>query len=83
MKFYKYNDGSYFDNKIVNNKLTAIYLDYNVYFYKNGKMHNSKNAAYADYNNFKHFHLNGKFYGYEGTFTKESWRRFVKMQAFL
>jgi hypothetical protein len=80
MKFYR--DINW--NKIINNKLTAIYLDYNIYFYKDGKIHNSKNVAYIRYDNrYKEFYLNGKLYGNQDTFTKESWRRFVKLQVFL
>ena len=80
MKFYKSN----FYHKIINNKLNVVYSDfYNVIFYKNGLPHNSKDGAYIDDNRYKAFYLNGKYYGYDIDFTKESWRRFVKMQAFL
>jgi major membrane immunogen (membrane-anchored lipoprotein) len=85
MKFYidKYENNIYFWNKIKNNKLTAIYLDYNIWFYKDGKMHNNKNAAYIENSEYKEFSLNGKYCGKNTNFTKKSWRRFVKLQIFL
>jgi hypothetical protein len=87
MKFYKDKKSYIYFNKSLDNKLTAVYqhLDkyYFVHFFKNGKFHNSKNADYIDGNGFKDFSLNGKFYGRECDFTKESWRRFVKLQVFL
>ena len=80
MKFYKSN----FYHKIINNKLNVVYSDfYNVIFYKNGLPHNSKNATYIDINGCKEFCLNGKMYGFTEDFTKLSWRRFTKLQAFL
>ena len=80
MKFYI---NSYL--KIKENKLTAIDFDYYYYtrFFKNGVRNNNKNAAIIHILNYKAFYLNGKYYGYDIDFTKESWRRFVKMQAFL
>ena len=85
MKFYKEKRYSYFIwNKIKNNKITCIYHDDKcLFFYKNGKRHNSKNAAYIRYDGYKKFCLNGKHYGSEGDFTKETWHRFVKLKAFL
>ncbi len=87
MKFYKENytdNGNYF-SKIKRNNLTFIYNNtyYNstVYF-KNGVRHNAKNASYYG-NGYKEFYLNGKHYGGKNKFTKKSWRRFVKLQAFL
>ncbi len=87
MKFYI--EGSWLKIKAYN--LTAIYNDYyndyyNVIFYKKGEMHNNKNAAFIEVNEvneYKEFILNGICYGCEDDFTKESWRRFVKLQAFL
>jgi hypothetical protein len=80
MKFYR--DVKY--NKIRINKLTAIFNDYyDVCFYKNGLLHNTKNAAFFDLNGNKAFYLNDDFYGYEYHFAKKSWRRFVKMNTFL
>jgi hypothetical protein len=85
MKFYKdqnKNDFYYYDIICFNN-LDAIYYDNNyVIFLKNGLKHNIKNAAYTN-GKYKQFFLNDKCYGYEKDFTKESWRRFVKLQAFL
>ena len=90
MKFYKDDDhfGCYFD-KITVNKLTAIYHDYSgVMFFLNGENHNTKNAAYSSENEinekkYQQFRLNRNYYGDENNFTKESWRRFVKLRAFL
>jgi hypothetical protein len=88
MKFYvDKNTNSYlsFLKKIVSNKLKAICydeFDCSVRFYLNGMWHNPKNAAYFDGKN-KNFSLNGKVYSTEKNFTKQSWRRFVKLKAFL
>jgi hypothetical protein len=90
MKFYK--DIIKFDywNKIRINKLTAILNSKNalnyakcVYFFKNGKSHNAKNAAIISDDGYKSFHLNRIFYGNDYKFNKKSWRRFVKLKAFL
>ena len=84
MKFYSdKNNNNYHLGKIRLRKLTSIYIDnIGIDFFKNGKRHNSKNAACIDCK-FKQFYLNGQSYGYEYNFTKQSWRRFVKLQAFL
>ncbi len=80
-KFYYYY--------ITSGKLTCIHFDKlydSVVFYKNGQLHNSKNASYFGYNklnSFKEFWLNGRYYGTNYTFTKSSWRKFAKLQAFL
>jgi hypothetical protein len=82
MKFYKNKDYYYF---IVNNNLAAIYSNTHnniIMFFKKGEAHNTKNAAYID-NIIKAFYLNGNFYGNNTDFTKQSWRKFVKMQVFL
>lgn len=81
MKFYRYFNY----NKARINKLTAIYSNDNYYvlFYKNGKFHNAKNASNIILNGQKSFWLNDKLYGTEENFTKKSWRKFVKLQAFL
>jgi hypothetical protein len=85
MKFYvddTYNHVYWY--KIYDNKLTAIYYNgFAVRFYKNGKKHNNKNAALIRPKGHKEFVLNNKLYGYHDSFTKESWRRFCKLQAFL
>ena len=84
MKFYKEDSANYFYwEKIKNNKLTVTYFSNNIWFFKNGKIHNAKNVAFIKSNGLKKFHLNGKSYGYEKDFTKESWRRFAKLHAFL
>jgi hypothetical protein len=82
MKFYReINYGFDFWCKIYDNKLNAIYLDYSIVrFFKNGRLHNSKNAAYIS-DGYQAFYLNDKDYG--DHYTKESWRKFIKMQAFL
>jgi hypothetical protein len=91
MKFYKgkyYK--SYYYNIIIGKDLNAIYFDehqiadkiyYDIVFFKNGYVHNPKNAIYFKGN--KEFYLNDEIYGYENEFTKQSWRKFVKMQVFL
>jgi hypothetical protein len=85
MKFYR--DDEYYQFKIVKinaDKLTAIHSDpYGVLFYKNSSHHNSKNASFISSNSYKDFYLNDQYYGDENCFTKQSWRRFIKMQAFL
>ncbi len=84
MKFYKINYISNLDDKI-----TAIFNTLNinslhcVRFIKNGKHHNPKNAAYISKYGSKQFCLNNMSYGCKNDFTKETWRRFVKLQAFL
>lgn len=85
MKFYKEDrDRFNFCNKIRINKLNAICCDFfYCEFYKNGQIHNSKNAAYINYSGYKIFYLNNKLYGYSGDYTKQSWRKFIKLQFFL
>ncbi len=85
MKFYRENNKTVdYWNKTKANKLTCIYCNStDTSFYKNGLCHNNENAAYLYYNRYKEFRLNGKYYGNSNEFTKLSWRRFVKMQAFL
>ena len=88
MKFYKINYISNLDDKI-----TAIFniLNINslhcVRFIKNGKHHNPKNAAYVNSRGYKEFRLNNIYYGYANgyakDFTKLSWRKFIKLLAFL
>jgi hypothetical protein len=82
MKFYKDNKNNYYFWQIKKNKLNAIYFDHLVAFYKEGNLHNSKNFAYI-FNSYVEFHLNGNCYGHRNDFIKESWRRYVKLQAFL
>ena len=88
MKFYININSWTWDylNKIINNKLTAIFSNKSSYveFFKNGSFYsNAKNAAFINYIGRKEFYLNGKYYGDKYTFTKQSWRRFAKLQAFL
>ena len=83
MKFYREYKGNHdFWDKIIRNKLTAIYFSKFFFVFKNGKYHNTKNASYNG-NGYKEFYLNSRHYGNQGKFTKESWRRFVKIQVFL
>jgi hypothetical protein len=88
MKFYRdytnYND--FYHYKIMINNLTSIYTDsYYIRFYKNGKKHNSKNFAFINKNCYGRgrYFLNGEDYGNQDNFTKQSWRRFTKLQIFL
>ena len=84
MKFYMDKNNSFYYNKIKNNNLTCVYCDnIAVDFYKNGKYNNTKNAAYITYDGYKQFVLNNEVYGTEKDFTKQSWRKFAKLQAFL
>ncbi len=82
MKFYKDKYGLFYWYKILYRKLTAIYYNDKIVFYKNGKFNNNKNVAYID-DRIKSFCLDGKVYGTENDFNKKSWRKFVKLQAFL
>ena len=93
MKFYKNNNNNYnYFDKIIINKLTAI-LEFAsplfskhtyvyVCFYKNGKLHNTKNSAYNTFG-YKTFWLENNCYNEYCTFNKLSWRKFTKLQAFL
>ena len=84
MKFYRGKNDNYFEFKIIDNKLTAIYCKYfSIIFYKNGKWYNNKNAAFINDSVFKYFYLNGIYYGNKYKFTKQSSRRFVKMEILL
>jgi hypothetical protein len=85
MKFYKEKsiNGNYFWFKIHEFNITAIYINSRTFFFKNGKYHNSKNAAYIRYDGYKEFYLNNKYYDDVNKFTKQSWRKFVKLQVFL
>jgi hypothetical protein len=77
-KFYYYY--------ITSGKLTCIHFDKlydSVVFYKNGKKNNCKNASYIGNTGYKQFCLNNKIYGNQNNFTKQTWRKFVKLQAFL
>jgi hypothetical protein len=79
MKFYKNINYKF----IYENVLTAIYIcPYYIAFYKNGKLHNTKNSAHIN-GIFNSYYLNNEFYGDNNDFTKESWRRFCKLKAFL
>ncbi len=85
MKFYRYKYKKKYSLRLINfNKLTVIYSDdYAVVFLKDGLRHNTKNFSYINNIGYKQFCLNGKYYGDQTKFTKYSWRRFVKLQAFL
>jgi hypothetical protein len=92
MKFYVDQFKPFNLSKIIHNKLTAIYVNYftrEMQFFKSGIVNNEKNAAqlfeieygykYRD----ESFYLNGIYYGCEEHFNKKSWRKFVKLKAFL
>ena len=82
MKFYRDNN---YHNKIYNNNLSACYFDSEdeeILFFSNGYLHNFKNAAYVT-KSWKSFYLNGDFCDTSWNITKKSWRRFVKLKAFL
>ena len=86
MKFYNDNKiSSYYWFKIKDNKLDAVYYYYyTIWFFKAGKRNNTRNAAYINDNRgLKQFYLNEIKYGNENSFTKQSWRKFVKLQAFI
>ena len=85
MKFYKFVNEAYYLDRIKDYNLTAIYRSSSssIQFYKNGMLHNSKNAAYVYIGGYKRFYLNGKYYSYQDKFTKKSWRKFVKLKVFL
>jgi len=87
MKFYNCKGNRNYLDKIEKYELTAIFYKTNknfyIQFFKNGQYHNSKNADYIDSKGNRFFSLNYKFYGDEKTFTKHSWRKFVKLKAFL
>ena len=92
MKFYLDHFKSFYLIKIKGDKSNAIYINLftqKIQFFKSGLINNEKDAAilytvglgykYGD----KCFYLNDKFYGTEKDFTKQSWRKFVKLKAFL
>ncbi len=83
MKFYNDKDNNYYWYIIFDNKLTAIHHDsIAIRFFKNGIRNNNKNASYIS-NTGKVFCLNNQCYGYGTNFTKQSWRKFVKLKVFL
>ncbi len=94
MKFFKKNyfnnidDWLYYLDIIKNKKLSLIIQgSESIKFYKNGKIHNSKNAAVVYYNGDKCFIINGNKFFYSEIYgkiiDKKYWRKFVKMKAFL
>ncbi len=85
MKFYKYSRYENYIDQIYSNELTAIYSysTNDISFFKNGFYNNNKNAAYIRCDGYKQFWLNHKCFGVQNNFTKYSWRKFVKLQAFL
>lgn len=82
MKFYKDKTFYYWALILINKSNAIINHKSEIRFFKNGLEHNFKNAALS-YGFCKHFFLNGKNYGDQYEFTKESWRKFVKLQVFL
>jgi hypothetical protein len=84
MKFYKADPKYNYWVNILSNKLNAIYCNGFIRFFKNANQHNTKNAALiSKYLKVKVFYLNGQCYGTEKQFTKQSWRKFCKLKAFL
>jgi hypothetical protein len=83
MRFYKDKELYRFWYYIQENKLTAIFQNLNqeIVFLKKSKCHNNKNAAYIRKYE-KHFYLNGNFHGYDSFFSKDSWRRNIKLKVF-
>ena len=64
-------------------KFTAIICNENsVAFYLNGKRNNNNNASFF-YKDLKHFYLDGKYMGNQDCYNKSSWRKFIKLSAFL
>ena len=64
--------------------LTAIYCDsFAVDFFENGLRHNCKEAAQIRRDRYKEYYFNEIYYGNSKSFTKKSWRRFVKLRVFL
>jgi hypothetical protein len=84
MKFYRKTEQHLFNGTFADEKLIYICSTYYfVDFCKNNTYHNTKNAAYVHDSSYKEFYLNGKCYGTNNDFTKNLWRKFVKMQVFL
>jgi hypothetical protein len=89
MKFYKFEENfKYYEYVSYYNLTCILAIKNDVLFYKNGVLHNTKNAAYISYNKYKRisysqFYLNGGFYGYKKHFNKKSWRKYIKLQVFL
>jgi hypothetical protein len=85
MKFYAFNKRKNFYLAIIKNKkLTAIYSDsFAVDFFKDGLRSNCKEAAHIRSDRFKEYFFNEIYYGNSQYFTKKSWRRFIKLRAFL
>lgn len=86
MKFYLGKINTSYLAKITTNKLCAIFthISFNVVtFFKKGEWHNTKNAAVFNKYGNKEFVLNNKSYGFDNSFDKKSWRKFVKLKAFL
>lgn len=83
MKFYRDRFSSNYWDKINKNKLSSIYLDYDydIRFYKNGKLHNIKNAAIFFKNGIKKYYKNNKSYE-RLILNKKHWRKYLISEAF-
>lgn len=83
MKFFNESNIKFFLYKIYSSTgLIAIQnAKKEVTFYKNGKMHNLKNAAIFKSKD-KFYFFNGVFHGKNLLFTKKTWRRHVKTYIF-
>lgn len=84
MKVIKFNKLITFKRRSIIHKSIITYdykLTFNIYFVKNGKIHNSKKPAEIEYNkinNFKHqfYYLYGTFYN--RTVNNNSWKKYAK-----
>jgi hypothetical protein len=84
MKFFVKTKLSFWA-KIFYGKKTCVYqIKFEaIAFYKNGILNNTKNAAIIYRNNLKSFYIDGVLFSANNKFTKQSWRKFVKLKAFL
>jgi hypothetical protein len=91
-KFFGRTLRKFYTKHVINNKIKAIIsckvigeqaIEVEVTFFDKGEFHNNKNAAIYWSDKYKDFYLKSKSYGSAKTYTKQSWRRFVKMQTFL
>lgn len=83
MKFYNESNTKFYLYKIYYDTGSVVIQNakHDVTFYKNGKMHNLKNAAlFKDKNKF--YFLNGEFHGKNLFFSTKTWRRHVKTHIF-
>jgi hypothetical protein len=84
MKFYRDRFSSNYWDKINKNKLSSIYLDYDydIRFYKNGKLHNIKNASIFFKDGRKKYYKNNKSYERLVFLNKKHWSKYLISEAF-